>query len=187
MENPEISGRIQMKRFIPVEIFRKKVIPFEVPKYLFPVLTETTEIFCTICLDYQCQASCREKVKIFSVFCKWCNSESRSCFRCPKKYSTIWRKFFTEISVQMVSTQGHRQPRLHPCLKWPIAIEIHPSGKLCMRDKKYSVTDGGKYFLCTVNPRSCPPPCWRQRGRDGLSIRWPDVSHILTTRKICSR
>ena len=30
MENPEISGRIQMERFIPVEIFRKKVIPFEV-------------------------------------------------------------------------------------------------------------------------------------------------------------
>ena len=30
MENPEIPGRIQMERFIPVEIFRKKVIPFEV-------------------------------------------------------------------------------------------------------------------------------------------------------------
>ena len=30
MENPEISGRIQMERFIPVEIFRKKVIPFKV-------------------------------------------------------------------------------------------------------------------------------------------------------------
>ena len=32
MENQEISGRIQMERFIPVEIFRKKssVIPFEV-------------------------------------------------------------------------------------------------------------------------------------------------------------
>ena len=29
MENPEIPGRIQMERFIPVEIFRKKVIPFE--------------------------------------------------------------------------------------------------------------------------------------------------------------
>ena len=179
MENPEISGRIHMERFIPVKIFRKKVIPFEVPKYLFPVLTETTEIFCTICLDYQCQASCF----IFRYFVNGI-TQSRSCFRFPKKYSTIWRKFFTEISVQMVSTQGHRQPRFHPCLKWPIAIEIHPSGKLCMRD---SVTDGGKYFLCTVNPRSCPPPCWRQRGRDGLSIRWPDVSHILTTRKICSR
>ena len=30
MENPEIPWRIQMERFIPVEIFRKKVIPFEV-------------------------------------------------------------------------------------------------------------------------------------------------------------
>ena len=30
MENPKIPGRIQMERFIPVEIFRKKVIPFEV-------------------------------------------------------------------------------------------------------------------------------------------------------------
>jgi len=29
MENPEIPGRIQMEQFIPVEIFRKKVIlPF---------------------------------------------------------------------------------------------------------------------------------------------------------------
>ena len=30
MENPEIPGRIQMERFIPVEIFRKKGIPFEI-------------------------------------------------------------------------------------------------------------------------------------------------------------
>ena len=49
MENPEIPGRIQMERFIPVEIFRKKVIPFEVLP--FPVFKETNEIFCTICLD----------------------------------------------------------------------------------------------------------------------------------------
>ena len=30
MENQEIPGRIQMERFTPVEVFRKKVIPFEV-------------------------------------------------------------------------------------------------------------------------------------------------------------
>ena len=30
MENPEISGRIQVERFIPVEFFRKKVASFEV-------------------------------------------------------------------------------------------------------------------------------------------------------------
>ena len=29
MENPVIPGRIQMERFIPVENFRKKVIPFK--------------------------------------------------------------------------------------------------------------------------------------------------------------
>ena len=46
---------------IPVEIFRKKVMPFEVIP--FPVFTETTEIFCTICLDYQCQAPSQEKSK----------------------------------------------------------------------------------------------------------------------------
>ena len=49
-----------------------------------------TEILCTICLDYQCQASCWEKVKNLPVFCKWYNwipfakgstTESRSCFR----------------------------------------------------------------------------------------------------------
>ena len=51
MENPEIPGRIQMERFIPVEIFRKKK-SYLSKYYLFPVFTETTEIFCTICLDY---------------------------------------------------------------------------------------------------------------------------------------
>ena len=30
LENPEIPGRIQMERFIPLEVFRKKAIPFEV-------------------------------------------------------------------------------------------------------------------------------------------------------------
>ena len=36
MENPKIPGRIQMEWFIPVEVFRKKVIPFEVlPFYRF--------------------------------------------------------------------------------------------------------------------------------------------------------
>ena len=72
-----------MERFIPVEISGKKT------KYLsrydlFPVLTETTEIFYTICLDYQCQASCREKKKHLPVFCKWYNSIP-FLFSVPKK------------------------------------------------------------------------------------------------------
>ena len=44
-ENPEIPGRIQMEQFIPVEIFRGITFSPFLP-------TETTEIFCTICLDY---------------------------------------------------------------------------------------------------------------------------------------
>ena len=87
MENPEIPGRIQMERFIPEEIFRKKVIPFEVLP--FPSLTETTEIFCTIWSDYQCQASRREKVKNLPVLCKWYTTQCRFCFRCQKNVSTI--------------------------------------------------------------------------------------------------
>ena len=45
-----------MERFIQMEIFQKKVTPFEV----FPFsrhFTETTEIFWTIYLVNQCQAS----------------------------------------------------------------------------------------------------------------------------------
>ena len=48
----------------------QKVIPFVVFPF-FPVVTETTEIFCTICLDYQYQASSREKAKKLFVFCEW--------------------------------------------------------------------------------------------------------------------
>ena len=59
-----------MERLIPVEIFRKKSNTF----WDISVFTETTKIFCTICLDYQCQASCREKAKNLRVFCKWYNS-----------------------------------------------------------------------------------------------------------------
>ena len=59
MENPEIPGRIHDK-WNGSTLSRY---------YLFPVFTETTEIFFTICLDYYCQASCREKGKNLLVFC----------------------------------------------------------------------------------------------------------------------
>ena len=49
MENLEIPGRIQMERFNPVENFPEKK-EYLSRYYLFPVLTEKTEIFCTICL-----------------------------------------------------------------------------------------------------------------------------------------
>ena len=49
--------------------------------------------FCTICLDYQCQASRREKVKNLPVFCKWYNSIP-SLFSVPKKYQYHWTEIF---------------------------------------------------------------------------------------------
>ena len=49
MENPVISGRIQMERFIRVYIFLRKSNTFRGITF-FPVFTKTTEIFCTIFL-----------------------------------------------------------------------------------------------------------------------------------------
>ena len=55
------------------------------------------------CLDYQCQASSREKAKNLPVFCKW-YKESRSCFRCQKKY----QYHLTEIFHRNFRTNGKR-------------------------------------------------------------------------------
>ena len=102
MENPKIPGRFQMTPFIPVEIFQKKSNTFR-GHYLFPVLTQTTEIFCTLCLDYQCQASCREKVNKLPVFCKWYNSIP-FLFSVPEKY----QYHVTEIFHRNFCTNGKR-------------------------------------------------------------------------------
>ena len=59
MENPEISGRIQMERFIPAEIFRKKSNTFRGFTF-FPKRPKFSVPF-GICADYPCHASCREK------------------------------------------------------------------------------------------------------------------------------
>ena len=95
-----------MERFSPVEIFLKKSNTFRDLSryYLFTLFTETTEIFCTICLDYHCQASdqVERKRKIYRYFVNG-TTQSRSVFCAKKNTSTIWEKFFTEISVKMVS------------------------------------------------------------------------------------
>ena len=98
-----------MERFIPVEIFQKKTNTFRGITF-FPVLTETSEIveiFCSICLDYQCQASCREKVKNLPVFCKWYNS-------IPFLFSVTKKKYqyhLTKIFRRNFRTNGKRSTR----------------------------------------------------------------------------
>ena len=81
-----------MERFSPVEIFRKKVISFELLR--FSRFSETTEIVCTICLDYHCQASSREKAKKLPVFCKWYNSIP-FLFSVPKKIPAPFDRNFS--------------------------------------------------------------------------------------------
>ena len=105
MDNPEIQGRIKIERVIPVEIFRKKSNTFRGITF-FPVFTETTEIFCTICLDYQCQASSREKANNLPVFCKW-NNSIPFLFLVPKKY----QYHLTEIFHRNFRTNGKRSYR----------------------------------------------------------------------------
>ena len=96
MENPEIQGRIKMKRFIPVEIFRKKSNTFR---------GITLSPFSPFVRITSARLHVERKRKIYRYFVNG-TTQSRSCFRCQKNTSTIWRKFFTEISVQMVSAHS---------------------------------------------------------------------------------
>ena len=102
MDNQEIQGRIKMERFIPVEIFLKKSNTFRGITF-FPVFTVTTGIFCTICFDYQCQASSREKANNLPVFCKWYISIP-FLFSVQKNY----QYHLTEIFHRNFRTNGKR-------------------------------------------------------------------------------
>ena len=88
-----------MEWFTPVEIFRKK-------SNTFRGITETAEIFCTICLDYQYQASSREKAKNLPVFCKWYNS-TRSCVFAGRSWSVCSYVPVKEINVTNLCEIDH--------------------------------------------------------------------------------
>ena len=104
MENSEISGRIQMERFIPVEIFRKKSNTFR-GITVFPFLTKRPKFSVPFIWITSARLHVKRKRKIDRYFVNG-TIQSRSCFRCPKNTSTIWQKIFTEISVQIVSAPG---------------------------------------------------------------------------------
>ena len=88
MENPEIPETIQMERFIPVEIF-----PFLPKRQKFPV---------PFVWINSARLHVERERNIYRYFVNG-TTQSSSCFRCQKNISTIGRKFFTEISLQMVS------------------------------------------------------------------------------------
>ena len=104
MENPEILGRSQMERFIPVEIFREKSNTFR-GKILLPFLPKRPNFSVPFVWITSARLHVQRKRKLYRYFVNG-TTQSRSCFRCQKNTSTIWRKFFTEISVHMVSARN---------------------------------------------------------------------------------
>ena len=102
MEYSEIPGRIQMGQFIPVEIFRKKNNTFRGITF-FPFLPKRPKFSVPFVWITSARVHFERKWNIYWYFVNGA-TQSLSCFRCQKKNtSTIWRKFFNEISVQMVS------------------------------------------------------------------------------------
>ena len=97
-ENPEIPGRIQMERFFPVEIFRKKSNTFRGITF-FPFLPKWPKFSVPFVLITSARLHVERKWEIYRYFVNG-TTQSRSCFRCQKKTSTNWGKIFTDISVQ---------------------------------------------------------------------------------------
>ena len=99
MENPEIPGRIQMERFIPLTFCGKEVIPFEVLP--FSSFYRNDRKFLYHLSGLLVPASCREKAENLPVFCKWYNSFP-FLFSVPKKY----QYHLTEIFHRNFRTNG---------------------------------------------------------------------------------
>ena len=80
MENPEISGRIQVERFIPVEFFRKKSNIFRGITF-FPFLTKRAKFSVPFVWITSPRLHVERKWKIYRYFVNG-TTRSCSCFRC---------------------------------------------------------------------------------------------------------
>ena len=102
MRNPEIPGRIQIERFIQVEISRKKVIPFEVST-VFPFLPKRQKFSVPLVWITSARLHVKRKREIYCYFVNG-TTQSRFCCRCPKKY----QYHLTEIFHRNFRTKGKR-------------------------------------------------------------------------------
>ena len=82
MENPEIRGRIQMERFIPVEIFRKKSNTFRSITFS-PFLPKRPNFSVTFAWITSARLHVERKRKIYRYFVNG-TTQSRSCFGVKK-------------------------------------------------------------------------------------------------------
>ena len=92
MENPEILWRIQMERFIPVEIFRKKVNNAFRGITFFPFLSKRPKFSVPFVWITSARLQAERKRNIYRYFVNG-TIQSRSCFRCQK----IYQYHLTEI------------------------------------------------------------------------------------------
>ena len=102
MENPEIPGRIHMERFIPVEIFRKKGNTFR-GITLLPFLPKRPRFSVPFVWITSARLHVQRKRKLYWYFVNG-TTQSRSCFRCPKKY----QYHLTEIFHRNFCANGKR-------------------------------------------------------------------------------
>ena len=93
MENREIPGRSQMELFIPVEIFWKKVIPFEVLPFFHFYGNDRHFVYHLFGLP-SARLPVERKRKIFYRYFENGTTQSRSCFLCQKEYQYHLTKNF---------------------------------------------------------------------------------------------
>ena len=103
-ENPEIPGEIHLQRFIAVEIFSGKSSTFRGITF-FPFLPKRPKFSVPFVWITSARLQVERKRKNLPVFCKW-YSQSRSCFRSPKKIPAIFDgKFSPKFPYKMVSAR----------------------------------------------------------------------------------
>ena len=103
-ENPVIPGENSNGTIHTGGMFREKgTTPAFRGITFFSLLTETTEIFCTIYLDCQGKASFLEKSENLPVFCKWSQHDPIPDFGANKIPVPFDGRFFIDISAQTVS------------------------------------------------------------------------------------
>ena len=103
MEDREIPWRIQMERFIPLKIFRKKVNNTFRGITFFPFLSKRPKFSVPFVWITSARLQAERKRKIYRYFVNG-TIQSRSCFRCQK----IYQCHLTEIFHWNFRTNGKR-------------------------------------------------------------------------------
>ena len=151
MENPEIPGRIQMERFIPVEIFRKKSNTFRGITF-FPFLPKRPKFSVPFVWITSAKLHVERKWKIYRYFVNG-TTQSRSCFRCQKKY----QYHLTEIFHQNFLANGKRSwTSWLPCANSDSHEEIEIDVTLLLGHRKYSGEGGGSVAEWSALRTRCP-------------------------------